>query len=157
MLCFHALLFAIRAESFSLPFVHSFVRLLFCTTYAIWVINEHFENIVSIRFFFIGNTQNGSPFVIRDVFMCFRLENQVFLFPNQKESAFPSSSVLISLFFCASRFISSCCYFKKQFNTRKSSQNVYSSFMGIKCLMLRAIMLYNVTICAVTNVWRNFF
>jgi hypothetical protein len=28
---------------------------------------------------FIGNTQNGSPFVIRDVFMCFRLENQSLL------------------------------------------------------------------------------
>ena len=83
LLCFHALLFANLSWKLS--------RLAFCSKmYAIWVINE---SIVWIRvrffssfFLYIWSTQNGSPFVIRDVFMCSRLENQsLFSFQSKRE------------------------------------------------------------------------
>lgn len=70
-----ALLFAIRARQAFLAFS--------AKMYAIWVINERTRVPPSLStrgaapmpFFLLENTQNGSPFVIRDVFMCFRLEN----------------------------------------------------------------------------------
>lgn len=88
-----ALLFAIRAESFS----HSLCFFFFAKMYAIWVINEHLREY-SFEFdsIHIGNTQNGSPFVIRDVFMCFRSENQSrFSERKKKQNENPKGNVVL--------------------------------------------------------------
>ena len=120
MFCFCMLCYLLQAWK-ALRFFP--IGIAFCKMYAIWVINERFELNIPFRFdsfAILESTQNGSPFVIRDVFMCSRLENHM------------NVVLLLSFQNAVISFFLISCFFKKQFDTRKKifMFNVYSSWSG---------------------------
>lgn len=128
---FSALLFAIRHRLYLLCLHFDFLQNACNLSH-----KERFDS----KFKSIGNQQNGSPFVIR-------LENHSLLFPNEirKIVVFPSASSVL-IFFLVYLMFSVFCFFKEQFDTRKTSRNVYSFGMKMRLLSLcEALMSRNVT------------